>query len=160
MPARRFGSAGQVVGQRLRGKPPVRVEQRVVQRLDAQRGGHARVQLGGVERLDQVVVGAAVQRIDQLGAVAVVGEHDHRDRRQPVVGAQPVEHLHAAEAGQLVVEQDRVRPALGHAGERRLAVPGRRDVVAALAELAHEDLADRVRPFGDEDEGSAHLPLV
>ena len=57
--------AREVVGERLLGEPPVRVDERVVELLHPQRGGHARLELGGVERLAQVVVRAGAQRGEQ-----------------------------------------------------------------------------------------------
>ena len=157
------GETGEVVGERLLGEPPVRVDERVVELLHAQRRGHARLQLGGVERLAQVVVRTGAQRGQQQRLLVLGGEHDHRHRGEAVVGAQPGEHVEAAEPRQLVVEQDRVRPALCDERERPLAVGGGHDLVAAVGELLLEQRAVRVRVVDDEEEiglAGAHLLSV
>ena len=80
---------------------------------------------------------------------------------RPSSDAQPPEDLEAVQPGQLVVEQDRVRPALGHERQRALAVGGGHDLVAALGELVLEQVAHRVGVVDDEEEiglANAHLP--
>ena len=62
------------------------------------------------------------------------------------IGAQPVEHRHAVEAGELVVEQHDVRRLPRHQRERLLAVAGAGDAVAALAEPLRSSSA---RVFSD-----------
>jgi hypothetical protein len=146
------GEAGQVVGQRLIGQAPVRVDERVVELLHPQRGGDARLQLGGVEGLAQEIVGAGPQGGEQERRLVLGGEHDDGHGGEAVVGAQPRQDLQPAQAGQLVVEQDRVRTALRHERQRALAVGGGDDVVAALDELALEQGAHRVGVVDDEQE--------
>jgi hypothetical protein len=124
-----------------------------VEPLDAQRRHHARVELRGIERLAQVVVRAAPERLHEELRIARVGEHDHRHRREPVVGAQPVEHRHAVRARQLVVEQHDVGQLALDQRERLLAVAGSGHAVAAVAELAQQLGSDRVRVLRDEHEG-------
>ena len=115
---------GQVIGQRLPREPPVGLEQRVVEPLDAQRRDHARVQLGRVERLAQEVVRAAPQRLDeQVGSVRA-RQHDHRHGGELFVLAQSVEQLHPAQTRQLVVQQHHVGRLAPQQRERLLGVGG------------------------------------
>src|SRR3954447_14268394 len=72
-------------------------------RAAAQQGAHAREELLALERLDQVVVGARVEPLDARLQRIPSGEHENRD---VAVGAQPLGHLEAVEAGQAQVEQD------------------------------------------------------
>ena len=65
--------AREVVGERLLGEPPVGVDERVVELLHPQGGGHARLELRGVERLAQVVVRPRAQRGEQQRLLVLGG---------------------------------------------------------------------------------------
>ena len=105
----------------------------------------------GLERLLDVVVGAALDRRDGGLDVAVAGDHDHRqigvlaldrvEERQPV---------HAAPL-QPDVEEDERRPPLGDLGERRIGIGGRAGAVALVREDAGDELPDVGFVVDDED---------
>ena len=136
------GQPGQLVGQRLLGEPPVGVDERVVESLDAQRGREPRVQLGGIERRDHDVVCAVLERAEQR--VAGRGEDDHRHG----VVRQPVEQV---ERG--LAQQDRVRPAGRDGGERLVTA---RHGVHGTVEPGDDDVVDRHGENGGRER--SHLP--
>ena len=105
----------------------------------------------GLERLLDVVVGAALDRRNRGLDVAVAGNHDHRqigvfaldrvEERQPV---------HAAPL-QPDVEEDERRPALGDLGEGHVGIAGGARAVALVGEDAGHDLPDVGFVVDDED---------
>ena len=68
----------------------------------AQQGAHARFQLGQLEGLAQVVVGAQVQAVDARVDAGLRGEHQHR--HAVATAAQALEHLEAVHARQADVQ--------------------------------------------------------
>ena len=82
----------------------------------ADQRAHARLELGQVERLGHVVVGAEVEALDPLLERVARGEDQHRHARAPV--AQAPQHRQAVELGQRDVEHHQVVAACR---ERRLA---------------------------------------
>ncbi len=81
--------------------PPVRA---------AQHRPHARQQLAVEERLDDVVVGAALEPAQAVGVAAAAGEHQDRDLGVDPAGlavgrADPVQQLQPAPVAQAEVEQ-------------------------------------------------------
>jgi hypothetical protein len=83
----------------------------VLQPAAAQGGAQTGGQLGDAEGLGDVVVGAAVQRLDLLRLAGADRQHDHRHRRQL---ADPAQHLLAVDVGQAEVEDHQVGPVLHH----------------------------------------------
>ena len=83
----------------------------------AQRDPQSGEQLGGGERLGDVVVGAVVERRDLAVLGALGGEHDDRHVRP---GPDAPEHLDAVDVGQPEVEDDGRRAVAG----RRRPAPG------------------------------------
>ena len=76
------------------------------QRGAAEQGADPREQLGVLERLDQVVVGALLERLDARGDGVARGQHQHGG--VDPARAQLVEHLAAVDVGQSEVEDDDV----------------------------------------------------
>ena len=124
------------------------------------RGGDARDELAGAERLRQVVVGALVETEQLVGLLAARGGHDDRRLR---AGVDAAADLDAVEAGQHQVEHDQVRGALGEGVERGEAVPDDAHVVALAQQVALDDLGDDGFVLDDEDAvalaGHAHPSL-
>jgi hypothetical protein len=106
----------------------------------AQHRAHPGVELGGGERLDDVVVGPRVQHPDDLLLVVAGGRHDDRHRAHR---AQHPQQLAAVQVGQPEVEHDQVGP-LGQGGLQAVhrGVRGG-DGVAALAQGPHQGGTDR-----------------
>ena len=94
-------------------------------RVAAQQRPHPRAQLVGVERLDQVVVGAGVQPGDAL--VDRVAGGEQQDRHAQALRAQPAGDREPVHAGHRHVEHDRVRHRALDRGQRGAAVRGRLD---------------------------------
>jgi cob(I)alamin adenosyltransferase len=109
---------------------------------------HACDQLGGRERLDDVVVGAELQADDAVGLLATRRQQDHGD---VAVLAQPRHHLQAVEAGQHHVEHDEVRPVLERGLDGGRAVGGGDGVKPVATEVARDDLRDRRLVVDHED---------
>lgn len=72
-----------------------------------QHGGYPRLQFVGPERLADIVVGAAVQRLHDVLFGVTAGQHDRRRRRIQMLAA-PAQQLQAAEVRQLPVEDQQV----------------------------------------------------
>ncbi len=85
----------------------------------AQHGVHAGDELGGRERLDDVVVGSEAEADHAVGLLAARRQQDHG---HVAVLAQPRHHLQPVEAGQHHVEHDEVGPVLERRLDRRRAV--------------------------------------
>ncbi len=84
-------------------------EQRFARREAGEQALDPGQQLGRVERLDQVVVGAGAQAADLLLDLALGGEHDDRDvAGGALLGPDLGRDLVAVELGQHDVEQDQV----------------------------------------------------
>jgi hypothetical protein len=142
---------GELVRERLLGEPRVRLDERVVERLHAQGGVHARVELRTVERRAQHIVRAAPQRVH---GVLVARQQEHGHAVEAVVGAQPVEH-----PAEPRVDQDRVRAALGDERDRLLLAVGPGQLVRARAEPLRERVAE-VRGGGDDEQQRGHRTCV
>ena len=104
------------------GARPGPVAARLAAAIALQHGLDPGRQLQGIERLRQVVVGAAQQADDPLGLVAPGRQHDDR---QIVVCAQALQHLEAADPGQHDVQHHEIGRVRGHPGQRRFAVVDR-----------------------------------
>ena len=104
--------------------------------MGAQPGAHPRHDLLGLEGLDDVVVGAALQAEHDVDRVALGGEHDDR---HAALGPDLPAHLEAVGAGQHEVEQHDVGPLPPERAERRVAVrdDGRLEPLAAQHDAEH-----------------------
>ncbi len=112
----------------------------------------AGVQLADRERLGHVVVGAALERLDLARLLAASREDHDRRRRFAPDAPEDADPLHV---GQAQVEQDEIRPARLPAFDRRPAVRGRHDVVAAGRHVAPQRLASRLVVLDEQDLGTA-----
>jgi hypothetical protein len=122
---------------------------------------HHRAQHLGLERLDQVVVRAGIDPLDDLLAVAGRSLHDHRHGGQSRVSLDPLEQLHAAHPRHSAVEHDHVigvgvglEPCPGV-----MPVPGGLDLETGLLEVL-EDQLDAHRIVVDHENprpASGHL---
>ena len=108
--------------------------ERVLQPLDAQHGLHARFELGEVDRLRDVIVGAGVQPLDLVLCGIEGGLQDDRDEGQVPVGLQPAHDFEAVDARHHHVEQDQVGRRLIHTPKRLLAIHRALDDVATCLE--------------------------
>ena len=108
-------------------------------RLAAQHGLDPRQQLARVERLGQVVVGAAFQALDAAGFVTLGGEHD--DRHLVVRLAQATAGGQAVLAGQHEVEHQQLEQLAGQQAIHLLDVLHCAHAVALLAEEALQQAA-------------------
>ena len=137
------------------GERPAR--RRVVPLRAAEQRPHARDQLVRAERLGEVVVGAHLEADDALGFLGAGGQHDDRDRRGVLVGAQQPADLEAVDVRQHQVEHDEIRR-LGARPRRARRVPTKRASVAYPAFSRYR--ADEFRDVGivlDHQDASGHF---
>src|SRR3954468_2878327 len=105
---------------------------------------------GEPKRLRDVVVGAGLEALDDVGLAVERGEHDDRHDRAP--GAQGAGDVVAGRPGaERDVEQHDVEVLLGRAGERRLPVGHGGDPVALPLEGPGEHVAQRLVVVDDQD---------
>ena len=112
------------------------------------------MQLGRVERLDEVVVGAGLETADLLLHLALGGEHDDRDvGGLALLGPDLRRDLVPVELGQRDVEEDEVRR-LGAPQAESLGAVGRDDdLVPLLLERVLQESLDVLVVVDDEDLG-------
>ena len=122
----------------------------------AQQGPDPRQQLLALERLDQVVVGAAVEAGDAVLGLGAGGQHQDR---HVAVGAQPAADLDAVEAREPEVEDDEVGDEAGGDVERLDAVGRGAHLVALVAQRAAQDVGD-VGVVLDDQHAAADLDSV
>ena len=101
----------------------------------------ARQQLGERERLDEVVVGAAVETCDAV--LQRVARGEHQDRRLHALAAQRRQDLQAIAPGQTQIQEDEIERLGRHPEEGVLAGTFDDDVVA----FAFEPFAQGVGHF-------------
>ena len=123
----------------------------LLQQLDAEVLGLARhhdgvrgaadqhLEVGGGERLRQVVPGAGAQRLDAAGDARIAGHHD--DDGVLVRAQRGLEDLEPRDLGHVQVDEDDVELAPLDRLERLLAPPDERDVVAVHLQHAGAALA-------------------
>ena len=97
----------------------------------------------------QVIVAAAFQPRDDIGAIRLGGDQDHRDERQRGVGLQPLDGFDAVHLWHHDVEQDEIGQQLPGFFQRLDTVPGGHDLIA-LAFEAHLQDVDIVRHIVDD----------
>ena len=105
----------------------------------------------GLERLLDKVVGALLDRGDGGFDRAVAGDHHHR--QIGLLALERLQDLDAVEPAALQpdVEDDELRAALAHGGERRLAVAGDARLIAFVLEDARDQVADVLLVVDDQD---------
>ena len=108
----------------------------------------ARRELGQLERLDHVVVGAGVEPGDAIGDGVARGDDQHRTR--VAAPAHAAQHVETFLARQPEVEQHEVVHVLGERELGRAAVAHPVDGEAVLAQSAADRLADHRVVFGEE----------
>ena len=105
-------------------------------------------QLLGLERLDDVVVGAGLEPDDDVDGVALGGQHHDRDAG---LGADLLADVDAVLAGQHQVEQHQVGPVVAERLERLVTAGDHPALEALLAEHDREHLGQRGVVVDDED---------
>ena len=129
----------------------------VLQALAIQAALHDVDDLLDLERLEDVVVGALLHRLDR-GLDRAEAGHDDRQDRDALLG-DLLDQLEAAHVGHLQIGDDQVVAARCSSSQRRDAVLDGVDDVALHAEEVGEDLADHLLVVDDQDAGrlgSAH----
>ena len=113
------------------------------------RRADARDELLHRERLDEVVVGADLERVDAVVLGAAGGDHD--DRRADPLAARLLDHLPAVEAGEHQVEDADVGALVAQPREPGLAVRDADRVEAGRMEVTRHPLGDDVVVLDDQD---------
>ena len=114
-----------------------------------------REQLGELERLGHVVVGAEVEAIDAVGDTVAGGQH--QDRRPAAAPAQPCAGVEPVHVGQPQVEHDRVVAGVQRPPDGIRAGAGGIGRIPLLPQPAGDDLAQPGRVF---DKQHPHAPSV
>ena len=86
-----------------------RPDGRVLALRAAKQRAHAGDELVGAERLGEVVVGAHLEADDALGFVGARGQHDDRNRRRLLVGAQQPADFESVDVRQHHIQHDQIR---------------------------------------------------
>ena len=129
-------------------------QERLLRREPGEQALDPRQQLGRVERLDQVVVGAGAQPADLLLDLALGRQHDDRDvARAALLRPDLRRDLVAVELGQVDVEQDQVGRLRAPQPEPFGAVTRDDDLVALLLERVLQETLDIRVVVDDEDLG-------
>ena len=110
---------------------------------------HPGHQLGGRERLGEVVVAAELEPEHAVDLAVAGGEEDHRDVRGL---AQSAAHLEAVDVGETDVEHDEARVVGAHRLEPRLARRRLEDAVAVAGQVQVDEIGD-VGLVVDHDDG-------
>ena len=117
-----------------------------------QQRAHPRHQLGGAERLRDVVVGADLEP-EQL--VALAGPRRHHEDRDVAVAADAARHLEPVEPGQAEVEHDERRLQAREVGQRAIPVARLMALVARRLEILRDQVGDAGIVF-DQQHSLAH----
>ena len=114
----------------------------------------ARLELVVVDRAEQVVAGARLERAIAQVVVLVGGDDDDRDVAGPVLSLELADELGAVALGCLDVGDDEVGRRLRHEAERiaRVGEGPHRDIIAERASEALQDLQVG-DPVVDDDDG-------
>ena len=108
-------------------------------------------QFAHVERLRDVVVGAALQPLDLVGGLRLRREEDDRGVLEQRIRPHHAQQLHAGEFGHHDVEDDQVGAEVAGQPDRPQGVVERADGVAGLAEFVIEQLGHVRFIVDDED---------
>ena len=109
-----------------------------------------RDQLGGGERLGEVVVAAELEAEHAVDLAVACGEEDHRDLRRL---AEALAHLEPVDVGEADVEHDEAGPVRADRLEARFAGRGLEDPVPVAGEVEVDEVGD-VGLVVDDDDGS------
>src|SRR3954462_6993314 len=116
----------------------------------AQHGADAAAQLGQAEGLGDVVGGAGLEALHDVGLAVERGQHDDRDDR--AAGAQRAGDVVAGRTGpERDVEEHDVEVLLGRPGERRVPVGHGGHAMALALEGPREHVAQRLVVVDNED---------
>ena len=110
--------------------------------LAAQHRPHPRHKHLGTEGLGHVVVGAEIQPADNVGFLALGGEHDDGHRLGPWLASQTLADGQPVEIGQHEVQEDQVGRLRGGGGQGLFARTHARHLVAFLQQVIADQLAD------------------
>ena len=122
----------------------------------AQPGAHPGDELLGLERLDDVVVGAGLQAHDDVDGVGLRGEHDDRHAG---LGADLAAHLEAVDAREHDVEEHQVGAVLAEDADGGGAVGDVVDLEPLVAQDDAEHLRQR-QVVVDDQHATFHVGLV
>jgi hypothetical protein len=138
-----------VVGQAL--ELALAGEQQLLRLAPAPRGPHAGGELEGVRVVGQHVVGAALERLQRVGGVAMGADQHDRDREQVGVGLDGAHHRGARLALQGGVEEEDVGSPAPRQIEHLRRAPGLGHGTAERLEHGPQRPARGVVRVGDED---------
>src|ERR1700730_8087174 len=116
-------------------------------------------ELTRAERLDDIVVGAAVEPAHSVALFAARRQHYHRQRTGLGCPPNPTAYLDPGDERQHPVEQHDIRFALGDLDERLLAVGGFADLKALFLEVVAQQHHKRRFILDDKDDRLAHSAL-
>lgn len=105
-------------------------------------------QLGGIERLDHVVVGPELE--GALAVVVAVMATEHDRQRRPIVRSERLEHLEAVHPGHAEIEHEGIDRLLGEGIERRRPIGRGVDLEADLLESDAKQRSEPLLVVGDE----------
>ena len=108
--------------------------------LDAEQRVNPCLELGEIDRLGDVVVGAGVQTFDLVLGRVERRLHDHGNEGKIFVGLQSSDDFHAVHLRHHHVEEDEIGADVLHLLQRRLSVVGSIHFVAARLESGAEEL--------------------
>ncbi|CRG92914.1 hypothetical protein PISL3812_09992 [Talaromyces islandicus] len=115
-----------------------------------------RHQLLGLERLDDVVIGAGLQAHHHVDGVALRRQHDDR---HPGLGPDQPAHLDAVPAGQHEIEQHQIGLGLTESGQSPVTVRDERRLEALAAQHDAEHLGQCGVVIDDEN-ASLHTDII
>ena len=110
---------------------------------------HARLELGELERLDQIVVGTGVEPGDAIRDR--IGGGDDQDRRRRRAAAKSREDLPSRDARQAEVEDDELERLRAQCGIGGRAITGPVDGVPAMAQVLDNRIAEQRIVFGHQN---------
>ena len=104
-------------------------------------GLNARVHHRQVDGLDDVIVGALIERVDDGFAIVERAHHDDRQLAGRICRAQQAQEVEPAHAGHHLIEQDQIVVRVVDLFERLRAVFGDFDLIAAASQAAKKQIA-------------------
>ncbi len=118
---------------------------------DFTRPAHDLADLGDVQRLDQIIVGAQLHGFD--GGVAGAAGGDENHRQLGIDGGDPLEQLEPGVIGEHDVQDHHVGPSLGNQTHPLLRATGRKHVHGGIAEKFFEQVQHRSVIVDDQQRG-------
>ncbi len=122
--------------------------------VELQVGVHAREQLAGRERLDQVVVGARLQALDRALLAGARGDHDHGDVRRGRVGLR-ARRATRSRPGWASSRRSRRAPAARRRASWSATAPSGRGLHGVAAVEQRRDVRAHVRVVVDDEHARA-----